>query len=82
MVRYGRSVYGLFTIGLLWARLPCFIEIRNLGVVLGQLKKGTCGRSGALMVDSRVKFRVSNPVTVARSENKKEHSYILWHRQI
>jgi hypothetical protein len=34
------------------------------------------------MVDPRVKFRVSNPVTVAISENKKEHSYILWHRQI
>ena len=34
---YGRSLYRLFTTGLLWARLPCFIGIGNLGVVLGQL---------------------------------------------
>jgi hypothetical protein len=34
------------------------------------------------VVAPRVKFSFSNPVTVAISENKKEHSHRLWHRQI
>ncbi len=38
-------------------------------------------RSPALMIYQRAKFRFSNPVRVGSSENKKEHSHILWHRQ-
>ncbi|GAX39392.1 hypothetical protein NIES4075_03480 [Tolypothrix sp. NIES-4075] len=75
-----RSLYGLCTTGLLWARLPCSIGIGDK-LSWGNLST-TCGRSPALMVDPRVKFRFSNPVRVAISENKKEHSHNLWHRQI
>jgi hypothetical protein len=74
-----RELYGLCTTGLLWARLPCSIEI---GDKLSWGNLWTCGREPALMVDLRVKFRFSNPVRLAISENKKEHSHRLWHRQI
>jgi hypothetical protein len=74
------SPCGLCIRGLPWARLPCPIGIGDK-LSWGNLSIRS-GRSRTLVVAPRVKFRFSNPVTVAISENKKEHSHRLWHRQI
>jgi hypothetical protein len=70
---------GLCITGLLWVRLPCSIGIGDK-LSWGNLCT-TSGRSRALIVP-RVKFSFDNPVKVAKSENKKEHSHRLWHCQI
>lgn len=74
------SPCGLCIRRLPWARLPCPIGIGDK-LSWGNLSiRGR--RSRPLAVAPRVKFSFSNPVTVAITENKKEHSHRLWHRQI